>query len=251
MKAGHRANLIIALFTLLVIVAFGYAYNASVTRTVTDAIYNDRQALTDYNTEIIAALTQTESTEDWPQIINQYDEIVISIKDSANRIILRSEGRSRSALDVRIRTPFDYHNRAYMIISSMYLLRDYTTHTRELVKFIFIEFLIGLSLLCILIFVVYSVILRPYHKFYLLIEKYERGEPLPAQHFRGNVGKIYKRFLEMTKNLEQQQQSQQQIIASISHDIKTPLTSILGYTERLQKGGLSPERQQQYLSTIQ
>ncbi len=250
MKAGHRANLIIALFTLLVIVVFGYAYNASVTRSVTDAIYNDRQALTDYNTEIIAALTRAESTGDWAQIINQYDEIVISIKDSANRIILRSEGRSRSALDVRIRTPFDYHNRAYMIISSMYLLRDYTTHTRELVKFIFIEFLIGLSALCMLIFVIYTVILRPYRRFYLLIEKYERGEPLPPQHFRGNVARIYARFLEMTKNLEQQQQTQRQIIASISHDIKTPLTSILGYTERLQKGGLSPERQQTYLSTI-
>lgn len=250
MKAGHRANLIIALFTLLVIVVFGYAYNASVTRSVTDAIYNDRQALTDYNTEIIAALTRAESTGDWAQIINQYDEIVISIKDSANRIILRSEGRSRSALDVRIRTPFDYHNRAYMIISSMYLLRDYTTHTRELVKFIFIEFLIGLSALCMLIFVIYTVILRPYRRFYHLIEKYERGEPLPPQHFRGNVARIYARFLEMTKNLEQQQQTQRQIIASISHDIKTPLTSILGYTERLQKGGLSPERQQAYLSTI-
>ncbi len=250
MKAGHRANLIIALFTLLVIVVFGYAYNASVTRSVTDAIYNDRQALTDYNTEIIAALTRAESTGDWAQIINQYDEIVISIKDSANRIILRSEGRSRSALDVRIRTPFDYHNRAYMIISSMYLLRDYTTHTRELVKFIFIEFLIGLSALCMLIFVIYTVILRPYRRFYHLIEKYERGEPLPPQHFRGNVARIYARFLEMTKNLEQQQQTQRQIIASISHDIKTPLTSILGYTERLQKGGLSPERQQTYLSTI-
>ena len=250
MKAGHRANLIIALFTLLVIVVFGYAYNASVTRSVTDAIYNDRQALTDYNTEIIAALTRAESTGDWAQIINQYDEIVISIKDSANRIILRSEGRSRSALDVRIRTPFDYHNRAYMIISSMYLLRDYTTHTRELVKFIFIEFLIGLSALCMLIFVIYTVILRPYRRFYHLIEKYERGEPLPPQHFRGNVARIYARFLEMTKNLEQQQQTQRQIIASISHDIKTPLTSILGYTERLQKGGLSPQRQQTYLSTI-
>ena len=250
MKAGHRANLIIALFTLVVIIAFGYAYNASVTQTVTDAIYNDRQVLTDYNTEIIAALTQTESTENWAQIINQYEEIVISIKDSANRIILRSEGRSRSALDVRILTPFDYHNRAYMIISSMYLLRDYTTHTRELVKFIFIEFLIGLSALCMLFFVIYSVILRPYRKFYLLIEKYERGEPLPEQHFRGNVGRIYARFLKMTQNLEQQQQTQRQIIASISHDIKTPLTSILGYTERLQKGGLSPERQQTYLSTI-
>ncbi len=250
MKAGHRANLIIALFTLLVIVVFGYAYNTSVTRSVTDAIYNDRQALTDYNTEIIAALTRAESTGDWAQIINQYDEIVISIKDSANRIILRSEGRSRSALDVRIRTPFDYHNRAYMIISSMYLLRDYTTHTRELVKFIFIEFLIGLSALCMLIFVIYTVILRPYRRFYHLIEKYERGEPLPPQHFRGNVARIYARFLEMTKNLEQQQQTQRQIIASISHDIKTPLTSILGYTERLQKGGLSPERQQTYLSTI-
>ena len=250
MKSAHRANLIIALFMLVVIGVSGYAYNAYVTRSVTDAIYNDRQALTDYNTEIIAALTQTESTEEWAAIINQYDEVVIAIKDSANRIILRSDGRSWSALDVKIRTPFEYHNRAYMIITSMYLLRDYTTHNRDLVQFVFIESMIGLSVLCVLVFVVYTLLLRPYHRFYLLMEKYERGEALPQHKFRGNIGKIYARFLEMTRNLEQQQQNQRRIIASISHDIKSPLTSVLGYTERLQKGGLSPERQQQYLSTI-
>ena len=40
------------------------------------------------------------------------------------------------------------------------------------------------------------------------------------------------------------------MIASISHDIKTPLTSVLGYSERLLTAELSPEKQQQYLNSI-
>ena len=40
------------------------------------------------------------------------------------------------------------------------------------------------------------------------------------------------------------------MIASISHDIKTPLTSVLGCSERLLTAELSDEKKQQYLNSI-
>lgn len=50
--------------------------------------------------------------------------------------------------------------------------------------------------------------------------------------------------------LEEERNVQNRIIASISHDIKTPLTSVLGYSESLMKKDVSKERLQQYLSAI-
>ncbi|MGN1194231.1 MAG: sensor histidine kinase, partial [Acutalibacteraceae bacterium] len=68
--------------------------------------------------------------------------------------------------------------------------------------------------------------------------------------FKGYMGHVYDRFDSLTKNLERQQKNQQRIIASISHDIKTPLTSIMGYTERLKKDNIPPERRERYLDTV-
>lgn len=250
MSNSRKANFVIFLIVLSVIIVFAYSYNASVTTAVTDAMYNDREVLKSYNNEIIGKLVSTDSTDDWDNIVEQYQDVVIMIQDSSNNIITRSQGRSWSALDVRVRTAFEYHNRAYLIISSVYLLRDYNAGSRELVKFIFIEFLIGLSAFCLLVFVIYALMLRPYRKFYRLIEDYEKGGALTAHKFKGYIGKVYDRFVSLTRHLEIQQKNQQRIIASISHDIKTPLTSILGYAERLQKDNLPEDRKERYLETV-
>lgn len=50
------------------------------------------------------------------------------------------------------------------------------------------------------------------------------------------------------KNLEN---NRKELIASISHDLKTPITSIIGYVEGLQEGvAETPEKQERYLKTI-
>ncbi|MEK4485668.1 HAMP domain-containing sensor histidine kinase [Psychrobacillus sp. FSL H8-0484] len=41
-----------------------------------------------------------------------------------------------------------------------------------------------------------------------------------------------------------------QAIANISHDIRTPMTSILGYIQFLESGGISPEKRIKYLANI-
>lgn len=250
MTKDRKANIIVILLFLGVIVAFAYSYNASVTTAVTNSAYNDEESLKKYNYEIIEKLGQTKSTAEWSDIVEQYRDIVIVIEDGSNEVVTRSKDRNWTALDVKVRTAFEYKNKAYMIISSVYLLRDYAADSKVLVRFVFVEFLIGLSALSLLIFIIYTMMLKPYREFYQLIEEYERGKTLSKHHFRGYIGHVYDRFVSLTRNLEHQQQNEQRIIASISHDIKTPLTSILGYAERIKNGNVSKDRRLRYLDTV-
>ncbi|MEK5440720.1 HAMP domain-containing sensor histidine kinase [Fredinandcohnia sp. FSL W7-1320] len=50
---------------------------------------------------------------------------------------------------------------------------------------------------------------------------------------------------------EKYETNRKELIANISHDLKTPITSILGYVEGLEKGiAKTPEKEKQYLETI-
>ena len=250
MRYNRKLNIAVILIFLGVIVSFAYIYNSYVTQVVTNAAYNDREILHSYNNEIIKKLVAQDSENDWDIIIEQYDEIVVKIENSENIVITETEGRNWSALDVKVSTPFEYHGQAYMIRTSVYLLRDYVADVRGVVEFVFIEFLIGLSALCLLIFVIYNAMLRPYKVIYKAIEEYDKNGNLNSVNLKGYAGRVYNRFRTLTENLEKQHQNQQRIIASISHDIKTPLTSIMGYAERLSKDNISEERRTRYLDTV-
>ncbi len=250
MFKSKKTNFLVIIILLGVIVAFAFSYNASVTRAVADVAYNDRTILQSYNTEIIGKLIEEDSVAAWSEIVEQYVDIVIVIENSDNKVVTRSLGRTWSALDVKVQTPFEYKGDAYLIKSSVYLLRDYVADVRSLVEFIFIEFLIGLSALSLLIFTIYTILIRPFKGLYKAIEEYDKTGKLKDAKIKGYAGEVYRRFVSMTKNLESQQSNQKRIIASISHDIKTPLTSIMGYTERLQKDSISEERRKRYLNTV-
>ncbi len=250
MKQNKKANFMVILILLCAVIAFAYSYNSYVTTAVADAAYNDKEILHSYNSEIIRKLTAQESVANWSEIVEQYDDIVIVIENSSNKVVVRSIGKTWSALDVKVQTPFEFGGEAYLIKSSVYLLRDYVGDVRTMVEFIFIEFLIGLACLLLLILIIYNVMLRHYRGLYKAIEEYEKTGKLKKTALKGYAGEIYSRFESMTKNLERQQQNQRRIIASISHDIKTPLTSIMGYAERLNKDNVSQERKTRYLDTV-
>ena len=250
MSQNRKANIMVILIFFGVIVAFAYSYNAYVTALVTDAAYNDREILHNYNNEIVSKLIKTESVVQWPGIVEQYEDIVIVIEDSSNNVITKSVGRTWSALDVKVQTPFEYHGNAYLIKSSVYLLRDYITDVRTMVQFVFVEFLIGPSALAFLIFTIYTIMLRPFKHVYRSIEEYDRTGRLEKKVIKGYAGQVYNRFVELTENLNRQQNNETRIIASISHDIKTPLTSIMGYTEQLKKDVSNDKRRQMYLDTV-
>ena len=234
---------------MLVIAAFALSYNQSVTQAVSEAAGNDREMLSRLNVEVIEKLTSASSSDEWKDIIESYDGIKITVVDENNDVIVSSDKES-TVLDVSVQNAFNYKQKAYIIKSKKYLLKNYENNGSVLLEFVFTEFLIGCAGLALMIFIIYTIMLRPYKRFYRVMEEYERTGKLPESTFKGYMGHVYDRFNSLTKNLERQQKNQQRIIASISHDIKTPLTSIMGYTERLKKDNISPPRRERYLDTV-
>lgn len=245
-----KANTAVSFILLAVIVAFAVLYNTQVTKNVLAAAYNDRTILQSFNAQLIEKLTDCNSTEQWFEIINENQDTVVVIENENNELVVRSEGRRWSALDVKIQTPFDFMGDAYVIKSSVRLLRYYVDEGRGLVLFVVVEFLIGLTAIALLFLTLYNIIIRPFRNLYKAIEEYDKTGKLKKVKIRGYAGRVYGRFASLTENLENRRETERRIIASISHDIKTPLTSIMGYAEQLQKGNLSEERESRYLKTV-
>ncbi len=91
---------------------------------------------------------------------------------------------------------------------------------------------------------------KPIVSLQMKMERYRSGIPPERVKRLDEIGQLQNRFADLTDAIEEEKQNQTRIIASISHDIKTPLTSVMGYTERLRKNSLPPEKRDRYVDTI-
>jgi len=79
---------------------------------------------------------------------------------------------------------------------------------------------------------------------------YESGQRPERTARLDEVGRLQNTFADLVGIVERKEQAERQLIASISHDIKTPLTSVMGYSERLRSADLPSEKQRQYLNSV-
>lgn len=99
---------------------------------------------------------------------------------------------------------------------------------------------------------------RPLQSLMGQMDSFAKGEPLtPLPHRYDEIGELAASFevmqaelVEANRKITAEQQQKEFMIASISHDLKTPLTSIRAYAEALQTGELSNTEQQEYHDVI-
>ena len=64
------------------------------------------------------------------------------------------------------------------------------------------------------------------------------------------IGELAASFNNIAESLQQTERQRREFIANISHELKTPMTTIAGYTDGILDGTIPPENERQYLQII-
>ena len=64
------------------------------------------------------------------------------------------------------------------------------------------------------------------------------------------IGELAASFNNMAESLQQTERQRRELIANISHELKTPMTTIAGYTDGILDGTIPPENERKYLEII-
>lgn len=117
-------------------------------------------------------------------------------------------------------------------------------------NFMLYEIIIVSTVVIIVFFIGSKKLIDPIDTITRDINAYKFGKRPYKRKMPKNMQRIQNAFVDMVDSLELEKENQNQIIASISHDIKTPLTSVIGYADRLKNSNLSDERKDRYVDKI-
>ena len=154
------------------------------------------------------------------------------------------------ALSVAAPITYNFRTRGYVLIhmplASIEGERDQLLNITYLT--VLLVFLLSLLVLAVFTFTVY----RPLMKITEAARQYAQG------NFKYNLeineedemGQLADRLNYMSHELGESDDYQKKFVANISHDFRSPLTSIKGYLEAILDGTIPPEMQEKYLNTV-
>ena len=73
---------------------------------------------------------------------------------------------------------------------------------------------------------------------------------IPELNRSDEIGELAQSFNAMADSLAETERQRRDFIANVSHELKTPMTTIAGYTDGILDGTIPPEKERQYLQII-
>lgn len=117
-------------------------------------------------------------------------------------------------------------------------------------NFMIFQVVLGIVIIAFGLMFANSKLLNPIVKLQRDVRNYKDGIKPSKRKVKTSIDEVQNTFVELVDNLEEERQKQNRIIASISHDIKTPLTSIIGYSNRLNTAKLNDVTKNKYVEKI-
>ncbi len=118
-------------------------------------------------------------------------------------------------------------------------------------------FLVAAAVVVILSFITAYVVVRkmsrPIKEMSDAARSYSQGDFTPRVHTEGRqdeVGELAESFNVMADSLERSERSRRDLIANVSHELKTPMTTISGFADGILDGTIPPEKEREYLAVI-
>ena len=183
-----------------------------------------------------------------PYRINEFD-----ISDFGNNSY--QTGTFYNSFNVDTLTVFSTITNNYKVQGYVLLHKPMTRVLSEADKIVDITFLsVIIVLVCafILMFVFTLIVYRPIRNITKVTEHYARGDFSKQIHLHSNdeIGYLANTLNYMADTLNTMEDEQRKFISNVSHDFRSPLTSIKGYIEAMLDGTIPVEMQEKYLNII-
>lgn len=122
----------------------------------------------------------------------------------------------------------------------------------DLVSAMYVPFLLLLILSILLLALISGKIILPLRKMTNVAEQYATGNFEVKTDITSNdeIGQLAASIEYMASELMKLDEYRRDFISNISHDFRSPLTSIKGYIEAIQDGTIPPEKQGKYLDIV-
>ena len=144
----------------------------------------------------------------------------------------------------------DYKVQGYILIHKP--MTDVLAQSTGIVDIAFLSVAIVLICAAILLVVFNFIVYKPIQKITSVAECYARGDfsKKIAVHSSDEIGYLANTLNYMATELDTFEEEQRKFISNVSHDFRSPLTSIKGYIEAMIDGTIPVEMQDKYLNII-
>lgn len=138
----------------------------------------------------------------------------------------------------------------YVVIAVARSQIDTQCYYLQTIVYVTVLVLIGLSLIVIIVFSI--VVYKPLRKITKAADEYAAGnfKVRPQVKGRDEMGYLAATLGYMAKEIEDSGEGQRKLVSNISHDFRSPLTSIKGYLEAIEDGTIPPELQGKYIRIV-
>ena len=153
-------------------------------------------------------------------------------------------------ITVTVPVTYGYSPKGYLMIHQYTSVVD--TMTDTLMRGVYITFIVIFLLSFIILLAFHFLVYRPLHKITEAATQYASGNleyeiPVTTED---EMGYLSASLNYMSSQLRDMEDYQKKFVANVSHDFRSPLTSIKGYVEAMLDGTIPPEMQEKYLNII-
>ncbi len=185
-----------------------------------------------------------------------YEELVIEL-DKISEISYSIESEEHH-IDKNIKDSEGHSNVFSELIeinNKNYLLKIYSNNAFDIsslgISLIKAHAIVAIVIALTSVFALNKAVIIPLRKLVSDMQDYKFGKkPQRTNKIHNEISIIEDEFISLTDALEEEKKEQNRIIASISHDLKTPLTSVIGYSNLMMGKDMSKEQVTKYNEKI-
>ena len=157
---------------------------------------------------------------------------------------------NNDVITVTVPVTYGYSPKGYLMIHQYTSVVD--TMTDTLMRGVYITFIVIFLLSFIILLAFHFLVYRPLHKITEAATQYASGNleyeiPVTTED---EMGYLSASLNYMSSQLRDMEDYQKKFVANVSHDFRSPLTSIKGYIEAMLDGTIPLERHEKYLGIV-